>query len=198
MYGTQGEGLLYKPTCGRCRPVQRAFVSQRSRHAQRPSLVRKALSEQNAQPTQHTTVAHKQSCSQPVYHLAVDSSSTTSKLDAAKANSPVPLTAFAALAGVALAALAIKKVFDTPSRAYKENVGQEYDSWTDDGVLEYYWGEHIHLGYYTGMFQVYRLLFQTHNSWCLRAVADIMMQHWTGPFLCKHPALCRQNRTHVV
>ena len=47
-------------------------------------------------------------------------------------------------------AFTIKKVFDTPSRAYKENVGDEYDSWTDDGVLEYYWGEHIHLGYYTG------------------------------------------------
>ncbi len=45
---------------------------------------------------------------------------------------------------------AIKKIFDTPSRTYKENVGDEYDSWTDDGVLEYYWGEHIHLGYYTG------------------------------------------------
>jgi len=28
-------------------------------------------------------------------------------------------------------------------------VGKEYDSWTDDGVLEHYWGEHIHLGYYS-------------------------------------------------
>jgi MPBQ/MSBQ methyltransferase len=28
-------------------------------------------------------------------------------------------------------------------------VGTEYDSWTTDGILEYYWGEHIHLGYYS-------------------------------------------------
>lgn len=151
MHSIRGEGLLYKPTCGPCRPVQPAFASKRSSQAQRLSLVRTAASEQNAQPSQHTTVPHDQSRSQPVYHLAVDISSATSKLDAAKTNSPVSLTALAALAGVALAALAIKKVFDTPSRAYKENVGQEYDSWTDDGVLEYYWGEHIHLGYYTGM-----------------------------------------------
>lgn len=40
-------------------------------------------------------------------------------------------------------------MFDTPSRAYDQNVGQEYDAWTEEGVLEYYWGEHIHLGYYT-------------------------------------------------
>ncbi|KAG1676388.1 hypothetical protein FOA52_001183 [Chlamydomonas sp. UWO 241] len=25
----------------------------------------------------------------------------------------------------------------------------EYDKWTSDGILEHYWGEHIHLGYYT-------------------------------------------------
>lgn len=29
------------------------------------------------------------------------------------------------------------------------NVGQEYDAWTNEGLLEYYWGEHIHLGYYS-------------------------------------------------
>lgn len=23
------------------------------------------------------------------------------------------------------------------------------DAWTQDGILEYYWGEHIHLGYYS-------------------------------------------------
>merc|ERR1712232_1389766 len=28
-------------------------------------------------------------------------------------------------------------------------VAKEYDAWTQDGILEYYWGEHIHLGYYT-------------------------------------------------
>ena len=39
--------------------------------------------------------------------------------------------------------------FSSGSRPYDANVGDEYDSWTNDGVLEYYWGEHIHLGYYT-------------------------------------------------
>lgn len=48
--------------------------------------------------------------------------------------------------------LAIKKIFDTPSRTYdpnNPNVGDEYDSWTEEGILEHYWGEHIHLGYYS-------------------------------------------------
>ena len=85
------------------------------------------------------------------------------------------------LGGALLAGWGVKRVLDTPSRAYSENVGQvraeerghgrgaarrrsrrgrhastaaaaaaqEYDAWTEEGVLEYYWGEHIHLGYYT-------------------------------------------------
>jgi len=28
------------------------------------------------------------------------------------------------------------------------SVAQSYDSWTQDGILEFYWGEHIHLGHY--------------------------------------------------
>lgn len=28
-------------------------------------------------------------------------------------------------------------------------MGQEYDAWTEEGILEYYWGEHIHLGHYS-------------------------------------------------
>lgn len=27
-------------------------------------------------------------------------------------------------------------------------VADSYDQWTEDGILEYYWGEHIHLGHY--------------------------------------------------
>lgn len=53
------------------------------------------------------------------------------------------------------AILAIGKWIDeklwTPSRTYnkEENtVGKEYDAWEEEGILEYYWGEHIHLGYY--------------------------------------------------
>lgn len=53
------------------------------------------------------------------------------------------------LGSIALMAYAIKRVFDTPSRTYDANVGDEYDAWTEEGLVEYYWGEHIHLGYYS-------------------------------------------------
>eukprot|EP01033_Poteriospumella_lacustris_P011533 gene11533-8216_t len=39
----------------------------------------------------------------------------------------------------------------TPSRTYNKDensVGREYDAWSSEGILEHYWGEHIHLGYY--------------------------------------------------
>jgi MPBQ/MSBQ methyltransferase len=52
----------------------------------------------------------------------------------------------AALAGTGI----VKLVLDKPSRTYGENtVADEYDEWTEEGILEYYWGEHIHLGYYS-------------------------------------------------
>jgi len=44
----------------------------------------------------------------------------------------------------------------TPSRPYSAEANQnsvrsEYDQWTREGVLEHYWGEHIHMGSYTPM-----------------------------------------------
>ncbi|CAN0267856.1 unnamed protein product, partial [Hapterophycus canaliculatus] len=57
----------------------------------------------------------------------------------------------AAVAAVGLIAAVAIKVLDTPSRPYDADantVGNEYDAWTEDGILESYWGEHIHLGYY--------------------------------------------------
>lgn len=57
-----------------------------------------------------------------------------------------------AIAAGAMATIGtIKYVFDKPSRTYvdgENTVGQEYDAWTQEGILEYYWGEHIHLGWY--------------------------------------------------
>ncbi|GKY99339.1 hypothetical protein MPSEU_000888900 [Mayamaea pseudoterrestris] len=63
----------------------------------------------------------------------------------------VAIKATAAIATVALAGTAgVKLILDRPSRTYGEGtVGDEYDEWTTDGILEYYWGEHIHLGYYS-------------------------------------------------
>jgi MPBQ/MSBQ methyltransferase len=56
-----------------------------------------------------------------------------------------------AVAGGTIAATAATKLYlDRPSRSYSPtSVAREYDAWTADGILEYYWGEHIHLGYYT-------------------------------------------------
>lgn len=36
------------------------------------------------------------------------------------------------------------------ARPYQSSnsVATSYDEWTEDGILEFYWGEHIHLGYY--------------------------------------------------
>ena len=65
----------------------------------------------------------------------------------AKASRHPATTAAAAAAIVGTAA--VKLVLDRPSRAYNaDSVAREYDAWTSDGILEYYWGEHIHLGYY--------------------------------------------------
>jgi MPBQ/MSBQ methyltransferase len=64
---------------------------------------------------------------------------------------------FMVAAVVFAAGVVVKHLLDTPSRAYVQGpdgasvgtVGEEYDAWTEEGILEYYWGEHIHLGYYT-------------------------------------------------
>jgi MPBQ/MSBQ methyltransferase len=68
---------------------------------------------------------------------------TVSKAGANPATAAVAATA-------ALAVVGVKGILDKPSRTYEEgSVAREYDAWTQDGILEYYWGEHIHLGYYT-------------------------------------------------
>ncbi|MBD2579261.1 methyltransferase domain-containing protein [Oscillatoria sp. FACHB-1406] len=46
-------------------------------------------------------------------------------------------------------AIAIALYFLTARRYESANsVANSYDQWTEDGILEYYWGEHIHLGHY--------------------------------------------------
>ncbi|MGB5898427.1 MAG: methyltransferase domain-containing protein [Geitlerinemataceae cyanobacterium] len=48
---------------------------------------------------------------------------------------------------VGLGAIAI---YLATARRYQssDSVANSYDSWTEDGILEFYWGEHIHLGHY--------------------------------------------------
>ncbi len=36
----------------------------------------------------------------------------------------------------------------TARRYGADSVANSYDEWTEDGILEFYWGEHIHLGHY--------------------------------------------------
>ena len=46
------------------------------------------------------------------------------------------------VAGVALYLLTARRYQSADS------VANSYDEWTEDGILEFYWGEHIHLGHY--------------------------------------------------
>jgi MPBQ/MSBQ methyltransferase len=41
-------------------------------------------------------------------------------------------------------------VYLSTARSYQstDSVANSYDEWTEDGILEFYWGEHIHLGHY--------------------------------------------------
>lgn len=50
---------------------------------------------------------------------------------------------------VLVVALGIVIYLITP-RSYEssDTVDNSYDDWTSDGILEFYWGEHIHLGHY--------------------------------------------------
>ena len=60
----------------------------------------------------------------------------------------------APVVGIAATAAVAYRVLDTPQRRYnreKNTVGAEYDAWTEDGILEHYWGEHIHLGWCVSM-----------------------------------------------
>ncbi|OKH18465.1 methyltransferase domain-containing protein [[Limnothrix rosea] IAM M-220] len=50
---------------------------------------------------------------------------------------------------VALLVIGVAIYLLTP-RSYDSSntVANSYDEWTEDGILEFYWGEHIHLGHY--------------------------------------------------
>ena len=61
------------------------------------------------------------------------------------------MTAFLAVVGSLLALLVIGIVlYLATARRYQSSstVTTSYDRWTEDGILEFYWGEHIHLGHY--------------------------------------------------
>ncbi|MEO1146468.1 MAG: methyltransferase domain-containing protein [Cyanobacteria bacterium J06638_22] len=50
---------------------------------------------------------------------------------------------------VVLSGVGIIVYLATPRKFKSSNtVANSYDQWTQDGILEFYWGEHIHLGHY--------------------------------------------------
>jgi MPBQ/MSBQ methyltransferase len=52
--------------------------------------------------------------------------------------------------GLGLALVAGLGLYLLTARSYEsaDSVANSYDEWTEDGILEFYWGEHIHLGHY--------------------------------------------------
>ena len=54
------------------------------------------------------------------------------------------------LLGLVLLLLVAIAIYLLTARSYQssDSVANSYDEWTQDGILEYYWGEHIHLGHY--------------------------------------------------
>lgn len=56
---------------------------------------------------------------------------------------------FSALGFLFLLTLGVA-VYLITARRYRssQSVANSYDRWTEDGILEFYWGEHIHLGHY--------------------------------------------------
>ena len=67
----------------------------------------------------------------------------------------------------------LSAIYFLSARSYQssESVACSYDQWTEDGILEFYWGEHIHLGYYGS---------PTQKKDFLKAKSDFVheMAHW--------------------
>lgn len=93
-------------------------------------------------------IAHARAVPATTSTLCTVAEAAAASSSATAAAPEINLAAVAA-GGLLLAAYGLKTLYDTPSRTYDANVGDEYDAWTEEGILEYYWGEHIHLGYYT-------------------------------------------------
>lgn len=155
--GLQSKSLQHTASCCPCRPLTRPFTAtgfhiRHSKSAKQLTKRRKQV-DCHLKEDSTSTQPQDQQSQPPIYHIAAELPRPGAQAVRSSSSAAVPY--IAAAVGVALTFFALKKIFDTPSRAYKENVGDEYDSWTDDGVLEYYWGEHIHLGYYSGASVIY-------------------------------------------
>jgi MPBQ/MSBQ methyltransferase len=123
-------------------------------------------------PAARAATAHMKSAQQPLAPTAISKRTAISPRMSAAASVVQPFcTRIAAMSRWAIKAFNTKvlgitfklwalialvvfyavRSLNRPSRVYNREantVGREYDAWTSEGILEYYWGEHIHLGYY--------------------------------------------------
>jgi MPBQ/MSBQ methyltransferase len=105
-------------------------------------------------PLQPKSVHATGTATRTAFPVSTSTPSSESSTALHMVNTIAPKLAIKATVAVATAAIAstaaIKLILDKPSRTYgTDTVAREYDAWADDGILEYYWGEHIHLGYYS-------------------------------------------------
>eukprot|EP00921_Rhytidocystis_pertsovi_P017437 GHVQ01027433.1.p1 GENE.GHVQ01027433.1~~GHVQ01027433.1.p1 ORF type:complete len:363 (+),score=40.24 GHVQ01027433.1:52-1089(+) len=59
--------------------------------------------------------------------------------------------AMSVLGGLALVGYLGRQLLEVPFRTYHgaSSVADAYDRWTEEAIVEHYWGDHVHLGYYT-------------------------------------------------
>eukprot|EP00549_Striatella_unipunctata_P019845 CAMPEP_0118707706 /NCGR_PEP_ID=MMETSP0800-20121206/21379_1 /TAXON_ID=210618 ORGANISM="Striatella unipunctata, Strain CCMP2910" /NCGR_SAMPLE_ID=MMETSP0800 /ASSEMBLY_ACC=CAM_ASM_000638 /LENGTH=360 /DNA_ID=CAMNT_0006610615 /DNA_START=125 /DNA_END=1204 /DNA_ORIENTATION=+ len=137
-----------------CLLLTHAFVPQRHHNnnnnnnnairQQQPIQLQQLLQQRQQEPLQQLQQQDETTSSSTALQMSV----VGNVVNRAK-NAGGPTTAAIATAA-ALSIAGVKFVLDRPSRTYEEgSVAREYDAWTADGILEYYWGEHIHLGYYS-------------------------------------------------
>lgn len=62
----------------------------------------------------------------------------------------ISMSLFYILAILSTLLIILVAVYLLTPRSYEsaDTVANSYDEWTEDGILEFYWGEHIHLGHY--------------------------------------------------
>ena len=132
--------------------VSRPSVSPRRARQHRRALVRSPAASTSADDLARP-VLRSHGRSNPAFQIGAKTVSVDTAPPMAKHTLFTGSTAAwtAAGLGLAFAAHRLKRDLDTPGRPWMDGttVGREYDAWTEEQILEYYWGEHIHLGYYS-------------------------------------------------
>ncbi|TFJ80089.1 hypothetical protein NSK_008646 [Nannochloropsis salina CCMP1776] len=102
------------------------------------------------QPLRRSLQASSSVVKKPASRLMVNLLTATSTFGTSSIIKSLPILGTLVVAG--LLAARLPGVIARGWRSYNKeenSVGREYDAWTREKILEHYWGEHIHLGYYT-------------------------------------------------